>query len=128
MATTFRVDDPAFIINSHRNRASRAVVAQLEPGYVFVHDLDKGYRWLRFDAVTLEAAGEYSKMTGQVPARLAPADDPEAVAIRSSTEALLRSTLHYDEVVECAANLKREATLARFELLSRAVDAWGDDL
>lgn len=128
MPHTFTAGESAYILNSHRTRAHAArIVASRPDGSVLAFNTDTDQGPLEFDVEgwPTDPAYQYS---GAVPARLVPASDLEALRLREATEGLRASTLHYDEVVECAANLKRDPTAAKFDLLLGAVESWGDDL
>lgn len=132
MPHIFAPGDSAYILNSHRTRAHAARVLSVGTvagkTTVVAFNTDTSQGPLAFDAVDGWPTDPAYQYSGVLPARLVPADDPEALRLREVTAGLRSSTLHYDEVVEAAANLKRNHTAGTWDALLAAVEAWGDDL
>lgn len=125
---TFQRGETVYILNSHRSRAHAGIVLSADNQFVTVHNLDKDDGPYTFHAESGEAAGDYERVSGGLPARVVPVDDPEALALREPTEALLVSTRHYNNVVQAAAGLKREPTRENYGILLQQVREWGDEL
>lgn len=130
MSGDFHTGARALILNSHRSRAHRAVVVAVSNIIVSAVNLDKGSDdWLSFDRATGDAIGEkYEWVSGRVPARLVPENDPEGMALRERTETVQSSTEHYNAVVSAAARLKAEGSADALNGLRQSVDLWEDDL
>ena len=130
----FTVGQSVYILNSHRNRASLGRVTEIRPETrtMLVLDVEKNQGPFAYDAIGGEANGEgYHWVSGAVPARVVSLMDPEAIALRSTTERILASTRRYDAVVAAAAAMKAAEladgdTFKAFYDLLDAVEDWGD--